>query len=318
MEKIIIYGGTGYIGKFMVRASLSFSHPTFIYARPLTPDSTPSSVQLREEFRSMGVTIIEGEMEEHEKMVSVLKQVDIVISALPFPMISSQIHIINAIKAAGNIKRFLPSDFGCEEDRIKPLPPFESVLEKKRIIRRAIEAAALPYTYVSANCFGAYFVNYLLHPSPHPNRNDDIVIYGTGETKFVLNYEEDIAKYTIKVACDPRCCNRIVIYRPPKNIISQNELISLWEAKSGLSFKKVHMPDEQLVRLSQELPQPQNIPVSILHSIFVKGDLMSYEMRKDDIEASNLYPELEFTSIDGLLDLFISGRAPPPTLAEFE
>lgn len=67
----------------------------------------------------------------------------------------------------------------------------------------------------------------------------------------VLNYEIDIARYTIKVACDPRCCNRIVIYRPAKNIVSQNELISMWEGKTGLCFNKVHMPEEELVRLSQ-------------------------------------------------------------------
>jgi hypothetical protein len=49
----------------------------------------------------------------------------------------------------------------------------------------------------------------------------------------ILNYEEDIAMYTIKVANDPRAHNRIVVYRPSKNIITQNELISLWEHKNG-------------------------------------------------------------------------------------
>ena len=67
-----------------------------------------------------------------------------------------------------------------EEDRIKPLPPFQAFLDKKRKIRREIEASGIPYTYVSANCFGAYFVNFLLHP--YENKKD-IMVYGTGETK---------------------------------------------------------------------------------------------------------------------------------------
>ena len=77
-------------------------------------------------------------------------------------------------------QRFLPSDFGVEEDRITPLPPFEAFLEKKRKIRRIIEAAGIPYTFVSANCFGSYFLNYLLHPH---QKGDDIAVYGSGEAK---------------------------------------------------------------------------------------------------------------------------------------
>jgi hypothetical protein len=77
-------------------------------------------------------------------------------------------------------QRFLPSEFGSEEDRITPLPPFEAFLEKKRKIRRVVEAAGIPYTFVSTNCCGSYFVNYLLHPH---EKGDDIVVYGSGEAK---------------------------------------------------------------------------------------------------------------------------------------
>ncbi|KAI4328658.1 hypothetical protein L6164_020994 [Bauhinia variegata] len=78
------------------------------------------------------------------------------------------------------LQRFLPSEFGSEEGTIKPLPPFQAFLDKKIAIRRATEEAGIPYTYVSANCCGGYFVNFLLHP------NDDvreIVVYGNGKTK---------------------------------------------------------------------------------------------------------------------------------------
>lgn len=67
----------------------------------------------------------------------------------------------------------------------------------------------------------------------------------------MLNYEEDIAMYTIKVANDPRTYNRVVIYRPSKNIISQNELIALWEQKSGQNFRKDFVAEEEIVNLSQ-------------------------------------------------------------------
>ncbi|XP_031371923.1 eugenol synthase 1-like [Punica granatum] len=313
--KILFFGGTGYIGKYMVRASVALGHPTTVYARPLSSDSIPpTNLHLRDELEAIGVTIVEGELEEHEKMVSAMREADVVISALPYPLVPAQLKIIQAIKHAGNIKRFLPSDFGVEEDRITALPPFQAFLDKKKCIRRATEAAGIPYTYVSANCFGAYFINYLLHPSEQRN---DVLIFGTGDGKVVLNYEEDIARYTIKVACDPRACNRVVIYRLPKNILSQIELTSLWEKKTGRTLERVHIPEEEIVKLSQTLPDPQNIPLSIIHSVFVKGDLMSYELKEDDIEVSRLYPDMDYTSIDQLLDIFLTGNPPPPACAAF-
>ncbi|KAK3409730.1 hypothetical protein EUGRSUZ_J01826 [Eucalyptus grandis] len=312
-SRILIFGGTGYIGKHMVRASVSLGHPTCIYARPAGPATRPSNLNLRREFHSIGVHIIEGELEEHEKIVAALKKVDIVISALAYPQVLDQLKIIDAIIAAGNIKRFVPSDFGCEEDKIKALPPFEEFLEKKRKIRRAIEAAGIPFTFVTANCFATYFVDVLLHPH---DPSDEIVVYGNGEAKAVLNYEEDIGKYTIKVANDPRACNRVVTYRPEPNIISQHQLISLWEEKTGRSFKRVYVPEEDLVKLSQTLPPPENIPVSILHSIFVKGDMMSYEIIEDDLEASRMYAEMQLTTVDQVLDIFLTDP-PEPARAAF-
>ncbi|XP_027920968.1 eugenol synthase 1-like isoform X1 [Vigna unguiculata] len=310
-NRIVVFGGTGYIGKHLVKASLSLGHPTFVYTRPLTSQTPPSKIQLCKDFTSMGVTLLQGEL-KYEEIVEAIKKADIVISALAYPQVMDQLKIIEAIKVVGNIKRFVPSGFGAEEDRIKPLPPFQVLLEKKMKIRREIEAAGIPYTSVSANCCAAYFVNYLLRPYEDVK---DIVVYGNGEAKAVLNYEEDIAMYTVKAANDPRTRNRVVIYRPPKNIISQNELISLWEKKCGHTFTNTFILEEELVKQSQTLPPPQSIPVSILHSVFVRGDMMKFEIGEDDLEASELYPDYNYTSIDELLDIFLLHPLPPASAA---
>jgi nucleoside-diphosphate-sugar epimerase len=56
--KIMIFGGTGYIGNFLAKASLLLGHPTFVYARPITPRTTPSKVELHKELQSMGATFV--------------------------------------------------------------------------------------------------------------------------------------------------------------------------------------------------------------------------------------------------------------------
>lgn len=312
-SKILIFGGSGYLGNYMLRASLSMGHPTYAYLRPIKPNSDPSKLQLHHHFQSLGVTLFHGELDDHEKLVAVLRQVDVVISTLAVPQHLLQLKIIEAIKEAGNIKRFVPSEFGNDVDRVSGLPPFQALLDNKKKIRRATEAAGIPYTYVSANSFAAYFVDYLLHPREN---HDQVTIYGTGEAKAVLNYEEDVAAYTIKAATDPRAYNRVIFYRPQLNIVSQLDLLSSWENKTGRSFKRTYVSEESIVKLSETLPYPDNIPVAILHNIFIKGDQLSFELAEEDLEASKLYPNYKYTSVDDLLDICLV-NPPKPKLSAF-
>ncbi|XP_021812118.1 isoeugenol synthase 1-like [Prunus avium] len=314
-RKILIIGATGYLGKYMLKASVSLGHPSYAYVRPIKPKTDSSKLLLHEEFEAMGATIFQGELDDHEKLVKGFEQVDVVISTVAVPQHLEQLKLIKAIKDAGNIKRFIPSEFGNEVDRISGLPPFEAILDNKRKIRRAIEAAGIPYTFVSANSFGAYFVDYLLHP--REKTNHQVTVYGTGEAKAVLNYEEDVATYTIKAATDPRVANRVIVYRPQGNIVSQLDLISYWEKKTGCTLTRSYVPEEEIIKLSKTLPSPDNIRVSILHNIFIKGDQMSFELTENDLEASELYPDYKYTSIDSFLDICLVDP-PKPKLAAFE
>ncbi|CAL2255606.1 unnamed protein product [Prunus armeniaca] len=248
-SKILIIGATGYLGKYMLKASVSLGHPTYAYVRPIKPKTDSSKLLLHKEFEAMGATIVQGELDDHEKLVIAVEQVDVVISTVAVPQHLEQLKLIKAIKDAGNIKRFIPSEFGNEVDRVSGLPPFEALLDNKRKIRRAIEAAGIPYTYVSANSFGAYFVDYFLHP--REKTNHQVTVYGTGEAKAVLNYEEDVATYTIKAATDPRVANRVIVYRPQGNIVSQLDLISSWEKKTGCTFTRSYVPEEEILKLSE-------------------------------------------------------------------
>ncbi|VVA32995.1 Hypothetical predicted protein, partial [Prunus dulcis] len=250
-----------------------------------------------------------GELDDHEKLVKAVEQVDVVISTVAVPQHLEQQKLIKAIKDAGNIKRFIPSEFGNEVDRVSGLPPFEAVLDNKRKIRRAIEAAGNPYTYVSANSFGAYFVDYLLHPGEKTNH----------QVTFMapVKPKEDVATYTIKAATDPRVANRVIVYRPQGNIVSQLDLISSWEKKTGCTLTRSYVPEEEILKLSETLPSPDNIAMSILHNIFIKGDQMSFELTENDLEASELYPDYKYTSIDSFLDICLVDP-PKPKLAAFE
>ena len=57
-SKILLIGGTGYIGKFLVEASAKAGHPTFALVRKSTL-SDPVKGKLIEKFKNLGVTLLQ-------------------------------------------------------------------------------------------------------------------------------------------------------------------------------------------------------------------------------------------------------------------
>lgn len=51
--------------------------------------------------------------------------------------------------------------------------------------------------------------------------------------------EDDIATYTIKCIDDPRMLNKTLYIKPPRNILSQMQLIEMWESLSGKKLEKI-------------------------------------------------------------------------------
>ncbi|PSR99665.1 Isoflavone reductase-like protein [Actinidia chinensis var. chinensis] len=304
-SKILIIGGTGYIGKFVVEASAKCGHPTFALVREATV-SDPVKGKLVESFKNSGVNLLYGDVYDHESLVKAIKQVDVVISTIGSMQVADQVKIIAAIKEAGNIKRFFPSEFGNDVDRVTAVEPAKSTFAMKAQIRRAVEAEGIPYTYLSSNFFAGYFLPTLAQFGlPAPPR-DKVIIPGDGNPKAIFNNEHDIGTYTIKAVDDPRTLNKIVYIRPPKNIYSFNELVSLWEKKIGKTLERIYVPEEQILKQIQESPIPINIVLAINHSVLVKGDQTSFEIEPSfGVEASELYPDVKYTTVEEYLDQFV-------------
>lgn len=56
-SKVLIIGGTGYIGKFIVEASAKAGHPTFALVREATANDPAKSTLIRN-FNNLGVTLL--------------------------------------------------------------------------------------------------------------------------------------------------------------------------------------------------------------------------------------------------------------------
>ncbi|KAF8405247.1 hypothetical protein HHK36_010148 [Tetracentron sinense] len=304
-SKILIIGGTGYIGKFIVEASAKSGHPTFALVRESTV-SDPVKGKLIESFKNSGVILLHGDLYDHESLVKAIKQVDVVISTVGHFQLADQVKIIAAIKEAGNVKRFFPSEFGNDVDRVHAVEPAKSAFATKAQIRRIVEAEGIPYTYVSSNFFAGYFLPTLAQPEATAPPRDKVIILGDGNPKALFNKEDDIGTYTIKAVDDPRTLNKILYIKPSGNTYSFNELVSLWEKKIGKTLEKIYVPEEQVLKNIQEAPIPINVVLAIAHSVFVKGDHTNFEIEPSfGVEASELYPDVKYTTVDEYLNQFV-------------
>lgn len=304
-SKILFIGGTGYIGKFIVEASAKAGHPTFVLIRESTL-SNPAKSPILEKFKALGVNLVHGDLYDHQSLVKAIKEVDVVISTVGHMQIADQDRIISAIKEAGNIKRFFPSEFGNDVDRVHAVEPAKTAFASKANIRRATEAAGIPFSYVSSNFFAGYFLPNLSQPGATAPPRDKVVIMGDGTPKAVFNKEEDIGTYTIKAVDDPRTLNKVLYIRPPLNTYSFNDLVSLWERKIGKTLERVYVPEEQLLKQIEDSPPPANVILSIGHCVFVKGDHTNFEIEPSfGVEATALYPDVKYTTVDEYLNQFV-------------
>ncbi|OEL19808.1 Isoflavone reductase-like protein [Dichanthelium oligosanthes] len=182
------------------------------------------------------------------------------------------------------MQRFFPTEFGNNVDRVHPVEPAKSLMfGAKARIRRAVEAEGIPYTYVAANFSTGRFLPTLAQ---------------------VFTTEDDIGTYTIKAVDDPRTLNKILYMRPPSNILSYNELVSLWEKKVGKTFQRVYIPeDEVLKKIKGQNKKSLNIGLSISHSVWVKGDQTNFEIKTSfGVEATELYPDVKYITMDEYLN----------------
>ncbi|CAO2209265.1 unnamed protein product [Urochloa humidicola] len=335
-SKILVVGATGHLGRHVVAASARLGHPTFALVRDTAP-SDPAKAALLQSFRDAGVTLLKGDLADHGSLVSAAKAADVVISTVGIRQIADQTRLIDAINEAGNVKtlfilrkirkippkfelkfreiqrflarartqRFFPSEFGLDADRSGAVEPIRSlIINSKAALRRAVEASGVPYTYAWTGYFFSYGlpgIGQVLARSPPVDKA--VVVLGDGDGKVSYVDEGDIGTYTVMAAGDPRAENKTLYIKPPANTLSHNELLALWEEKTGRRFERVHLDEDAVLKQIQEDPVPFNsILLSIGHAVHIKREHEFEIDPSSGVDASELYPDVKYTTVDDYLN----------------
>ncbi|KAF8005804.1 hypothetical protein BT93_K0169 [Corymbia citriodora subsp. variegata] len=300
-NRTLIIGPTGLIGQFVAEASLASGWPTYLLVRGGRMSSCKAKASAIMSLQEKGAIIVQGSVNEKATMEKILKEhkIEIVISTIGGQSILEQLVLVEAIKSVGTVKRFVPSEFGHDIDRANPVEPGLALYKQKREVRRLIERLGVPYTFICCNSIAAWPYHDNTHPTDLLPPLERFQIYGDGTVKAYFVAGSDIGKFTIKCLHDDRTLNKTIHFQPSTNLLSVNELASLWEEKIGLKLPRVTITEDDLLSAAQEMVIPQSVVAALTHDIFIKGCQVNYSLDKPtDLEVTSLYPDMPFKTVD--------------------
>ncbi|KAI1071639.1 hypothetical protein LB507_005066 [Fusarium sp. FIESC RH6] len=302
--KVAIVGATGATGGSIVNGLLE-SETQFDITALVRPSSIekPATVSLKEK----GVNIVAVDLQGSQgELVSALKGIDVVISAIYFESLHDEIPLSTAAKEAG-VKRYVPCFFGTNAPR-----GIMRLHDVKEEILDHIQRIYLPYTVINVGWW--YQITLPRVPS---GKFDDYLtfannnIIGGGNNPSALTNLNDIGKYVAVIISDPRTINKRVFANTETK--SQQEVFELVEKITGEKPERTEMTKEMLEsQLAQfktdELSQNRGI-LEYWMSWGVRGDntpekaeYLGYVLAKD------LYPDLKGQSLEDFIKDVLNGK----------
>lgn len=105
---MLVVGGTGYLGRRIVKASLAQGHETYVLQRPEIGLDI-EKLQMLLSFKKQGARLVEASFSDHRSLVDAVKKADVVVCAMSGVHFRShnllmQLKLVDAIKEAGNVK----------------------------------------------------------------------------------------------------------------------------------------------------------------------------------------------------------------------
>ena len=292
MPKTLVVGATGHLGRHLVQAAGRRGDEVHVLLRPATRRDP-------EKTKALGADVVihEGDLSDRESLVRACRAVDGVISAVGSMQVGEQHALVDAAREAG-VKRFIPSDFGLD-----PAAAGRGscvMFDLKAAIHQATREAGVPYTFVHSNGFFTHWVLSLgdLTRLGGPLPPAQVNVYGDGNVKGAFASEGDIAAVTARALHDPALAGRELRLAP--NLATQQELIGMWERKSGRVVERVRVSADEMDRTIAGATAPEQGMVLVLtqlhRSMWVRGE--AARRGPAALDVSEVYPDVRFRTIE--------------------
>jgi uncharacterized protein YbjT (DUF2867 family) len=228
-KRVLLAGGTGYLGAYVLKELLKQGYPTRAITRNLQKIKSQKA----------NLEIVEAEVTKKESLKDVCDQIDVVISTVGITRqkdgltymdvdYQANLNLLEEAKRAGVQEFVYVSAINGDEHR--NLKIFEA---KERFVD-ALKASGLEYVILRPNGFFSDMKDFLAMA-----KNGRVYLFGDGKYRLNPIHGADLAE--VCVDCIEKTVSEISIGGP--ELFTQNELAELALKAWGNKVKIVHLPD---------------------------------------------------------------------------
>ncbi|KAK3369831.1 hypothetical protein B0H63DRAFT_303386 [Podospora didyma] len=310
-SKILIFGGTGFIGQYITTSLLRAKPPLQSLILFTSPSSAQSKSAQLSKWKSEGLSVIVGDLTSEADVTAAYNTgVDTVISAVGRGGLQLQIELLRLAEASESVKWFLPSEYGTDIEHNTDKSPHEKPHQFKLKVRKYIREnlKKVKATYVVT---GPYFDGWL-DPIPGAEKAGGFVVDkkvayvpddGEGKVGFCIMW--DVGKFVVATLQHPEESFGKAL-KVQSFVVSPNEVLAEYEKQTGSKWTVVKTPLDEIRTLEKKFWDEGNPRATgiTLRRIWAEGGTL-YE--KNDNELLGLKPEDLDTLEDGIKKALAGG-----------
>ncbi|KAH7059091.1 isoflavone reductase [Macrophomina phaseolina] len=320
--RVAVFGATGRSASSIIDA-LHESPETF----EITAFSRSCSFQKPQNalHRSRGIHVLPYDLTRpnQDALVSVLRSIDVVVSALGPDAILDQIPLARASRAAG-VERFVPAMYA-------PCAPAVGVLDARELkeeVLNHVKRIGLGYTVIDVGCWYEHYTSGLprlgaataAQQLSLPGLN---VIPGTGDVLGALTSFRDVGRWVARVIADPRTLNKMVF--ACGDVLTANQAFDIVDRVAGVHVSRNYFSGEDLLAAISEARALMRNGVAVestARELRLAQSMYSYGVRGDNtpwtakylgyLNAAELYPDFRPVSFEEFVKGAVAGEGPMP------
>ncbi|GFG11759.1 NAD(P)-binding protein, partial [Aspergillus udagawae] len=303
---VAIVGASGVTGGSIVNGLLALTGLTVKITALTRPESLnkPANILLKERGVEVVAANLRGPL---EKLVDLLSNIEVVISAIYWGSLDDEIPLATAAKAAG-VKRFVQSAYNI------PVAArgVTHLRDKKEVILSHIQQLRLPYTYIDV---GWWY--HVVLPRVASGRTEhalplgmpDLPIALDGNIPSGLTHIRDIGRYIARIILDPRTVNKkVFVYN---ELYTQNQLCDLVERLTGEMPQRKYISEkcvqswlqDALDELERNPSSDIALGVVSLREVFLASNVHGtntpeYAKYLGYLDGKELYPDFTFLTYE--------------------
>ncbi|KAI5856188.1 NAD(P)-binding protein [Durotheca rogersii] len=257
-SKILIFGATGAIGKYITDAILSAealaTQQISIFTSAVTV-SNPGKQALLSSWESQGLSVITGNLNDAGDIEKAYDGIDTVISCLGRDVLASQIELLTLAEKSKDVQWFFLSEYGTDieyDESSKTEKPHQNKLRVREFIRANIHRVECTYLVT-----GPYIDMFLtLLPGSEEAGGFDVeskraVVIESGDDKVGFTTMLDVGKLVVAALRHPSA-SKGKILKVQSFVTTPNAILREFEKQTGVKWKVDHTTNQRLRELELE------------------------------------------------------------------